>query len=86
MCGNGCVTTCIHNKASAEAANEIKRLRAQAIMDNEAITRMQACGERDAARLEWLEVQAIRGAVPHMICIPEVEWDSVMTPNVKWTA
>ena len=34
-------------------------------------------------KLENLEVQAVRNATgTGWVCIPEVEWDSIMTPNV----
>lgn len=39
--------------------------------------------ERLRNSLENLEVQAIRDVVDGWVCIPAVEWDSIMTPNVK---
>lgn len=33
--------------------------------------------------LENLEIQAIRDIAPGWIGIPAVEWDSIMTPNVR---
>jgi hypothetical protein len=83
----------------SKAADELDRLRAEVERQRNAkqaaLTEGDALAAQNAAlraevealrdRLDTVEVQGSRTVVQGWVCIPEVEWDAVMTPNAVLT-